>query len=48
LSKAEEKTVLSPKEIDFKIDLKCGKKKWTVLTCNLTKEYIDINASYRS
>ena len=48
LSKAEEKTILSPKEIDFKIDLKCGKKKWTVLTCNLTKEYIDINASYRS
>ena len=48
LSKADEKTVLSPKEIDFKIDLKCGKKKWTVLTCNLTKEYIDINASYRS
>ena len=48
LSKSEEKTVLSPKEIDFKIDLKCGKKKWTVLTCNLTKEYIDINASYRS
>jgi glutamate N-acetyltransferase/amino-acid N-acetyltransferase len=48
LSKAEEKTVLSPKEIDFKIDLKCGKKKRSVLTCNLTKKYIDINASYRS
>ena len=48
LSKADEKYVLSPKEIDFKIDLKCGKKNRSVLTCNLTKEYIDINASYRS
>jgi glutamate N-acetyltransferase/amino-acid N-acetyltransferase len=48
LSKTTEKTVLSPKEIDVKIDLKCGKKSRSVLTCNLTKEYIDINASYRS
>ncbi len=48
LSKAAEKTVLSPKEIDLKIDLKCGKKTRSVLTCNLTKKYIDINASYRS
>ncbi|MHB1661323.1 MAG: bifunctional glutamate N-acetyltransferase/amino-acid acetyltransferase ArgJ [bacterium] len=48
LNKTTEKTVLSPKEIDLKIDLKCGKKSRSVLTCNLTKEYIDINASYRS
>ena len=48
LNKNIEKTVLSPKEINFKIDLKCGKASRTVLTCNLTKEYIDINASYRS
>ncbi|MHB8232758.1 MAG: bifunctional glutamate N-acetyltransferase/amino-acid acetyltransferase ArgJ [bacterium] len=48
LNKTTEKTVLSPKEIDLKIDLKCGKKTRSVLTCNLTKEYIDINASYRS
>ncbi len=48
LTKDMEKTILSPKEIDLKIDMKCGKAVQTVLTCNLTKEYIDINASYRS
>ncbi|HEC25002.1 MAG TPA: bifunctional glutamate N-acetyltransferase/amino-acid acetyltransferase ArgJ [bacterium] len=48
LSKTEERALLSPVEIDFKIDLNCGKSSRTVLTCNLTKEYIDINASYRS
>lgn len=48
LNKTTEKTVLSSKEIDLRIDLKCGKKSRSVLTCNLTKEYIDINASYRS
>ena len=48
LTKDIEKTVLSPKEIDVKIDLKSGNKKRSVLTCNLTYGYIDINASYRS
>ncbi len=48
LAKDIEKTILRPKEIDLKIDLKCGKATRTVLTCNLTKDYIDINASYRS
>ena len=48
LDKTMEKTILTPAEIHFKIDLKSGKSEWTVLTCNLTKEYIDINASYRS
>ncbi len=48
LSKSIEETVLSPKEIDVKIDLKAGSKSRSVLTCNLTYGYIDINASYRS
>ncbi len=48
LTKDIEKTILSPKEIDVKIDLKSGNKKRSVLTCNLTHGYIDINASYRS
>ena len=48
LTKDIEKTVLSPKEIDVEIDLKSGNKKHSVLTCNLTHGYIDINASYRS
>lgn len=47
-SKNEEHKILSPKEIDLRIDLKCGSAEGTVLTCNLTKGYIDINASYRS
>ncbi|MGC8555081.1 MAG: bifunctional glutamate N-acetyltransferase/amino-acid acetyltransferase ArgJ [Candidatus Acidulodesulfobacterium sp.] len=48
LTKDIEKTILSPREIDVEIDLKSGNKKRTVLTCNLTHGYIDINASYRS
>ncbi len=48
LTKAIEETVLSPDEIELTIDLKCGKKSRSVLTCNFTREYIDINASYRS
>ncbi len=48
LTKDIEKTILSPKEIDVEIDLKSGNKKRSVLTCNLTYGYIDINASYRS
>ncbi|MCL6119815.1 MAG: bifunctional glutamate N-acetyltransferase/amino-acid acetyltransferase ArgJ [Deltaproteobacteria bacterium] len=48
LTKDIEKTILSPKEIDVEIDLKSGNKKRSVLTCNLTHGYIDINASYRS
>ena len=48
LTKDIEKTILSPREIDVEIDLKSGNKKHSVLTCNLTHEYIDINASYRS
>ncbi len=48
IDKDVEETILSPKEIDLKIDLHCGNAVGTVLTCNLTKEYVDINASYRS
>ncbi len=48
ISKNLEKSILSPEEIDIKIDLKCAEASFTVLTCNLTKEYVDINGSYRS
>ncbi len=48
LTKNVEETILSPREIDVEIDLKSGNKKHSVLTCNLTHGYIDINASYRS
>jgi glutamate N-acetyltransferase/amino-acid N-acetyltransferase len=43
-----EKKIMSPKEINIKIDLKCGPAIFKVLTCDFTKEYININASYRS
>ncbi len=43
-----EKKIMSPKEINIKIDLKCGPALFKVLTCDFTKEYININASYRS
>ncbi len=35
-------------ELDLIIDLNLGEYRDRVVTCDLTKEYIDINASYRS
>ncbi len=43
-----EKRLMSMKEIVIKIDLKLGNASFDVLTCDLTKEYVDINAFYRS
>ena len=43
-----EKKIMSQKEINIKIDLKCGPSFFKVLTCDFTNEYININASYRS
>lgn len=48
IDKETEETVLSPDKINIKIDLNAGKESFDVLTCNLTKEYVDINGSYRS
>lgn len=35
-------------EIDIKIELGLGKGKFTVYTCDLTKDYVEINGDYRS
>ena len=35
-------------EINISIDIGMGKHKWTVYTCDLTEQYIRINADYRS
>ena len=35
-------------EIEINIDLGIGKGFWTVWTCDFTKDYIKINADYRS
>ncbi len=39
---------LKNKEINISIDLGLGSHKWTVYTCDLTEQYIRINADYRS
>ena len=36
------------KKIDITIELNLGKKNFIAYTMDLTKEYIDINANYRS
>ena len=35
-------------EISISIDVDMGNHKWTVYTCDLTEQYIRINADYRS
>lgn len=40
------KDLFSKKEVTVMVDLGLGKKEATVLTCDLTEEYIKINASY--
>ncbi len=50
-SKYSEKNLseyLKKKEINISIDIGMGKHKWTVYTCDLTEQYIRINADYRS
>ncbi len=50
-SKYSEKNLseyLKNKEINISIDISMGKSKWTVYTCDLTEQYIRINADYRS
>ena len=39
---------LKNKEISISIDIGMGNHKWTVYTCDLTEQYIRINADYRS
>ena len=50
-SKYSEKNLseyLKNKEISISIDVDMGNHKWTVYTCDLTEQYIRINADYRS
>ena len=44
----EVKNLMKNHKIDLNIDLKIGKKFFTVYTMDLTKKYIEINADYRS
>lgn len=40
--------IFKKKEIDINVNLHCGNKEATVLTCDLSKKYIVINAHYRT
>ena len=39
---------MKSQEIDIRIELGLGKGKFTVYTCDLTKNYVEINGDYRS
>lgn len=45
-SRAKLKSILSQKDIEIVVDLRLGKGKTTVYTCDLTDGYIDINGRY--
>jgi glutamate N-acetyltransferase/amino-acid N-acetyltransferase len=40
--------VMREDKIDIRVDLRIGKGRATVWTCDLTKEYVAINGDYRS
>lgn len=42
------KEILSQKEVDITVDLHLGSESATVLTCDLSYEYVKINAEYRT
>ena len=42
------KNYMKKTELFIKVDLGIGKGSSTIWGCDLTKEYIDINADYRS
>ena len=39
---------LQKSEVNIKVDMGMGSKSWSVYTCDLTENYIKINADYRS
>jgi glutamate N-acetyltransferase/amino-acid N-acetyltransferase len=41
-------TYMKNKDIDIRVDLGLGRGRFTVWTCDLTKEYVEINGDYRS
>jgi glutamate N-acetyltransferase/amino-acid N-acetyltransferase len=45
-SRKKLKKILSAKDVQIVVDLKLGKAKTTVYTCDLTDGYIDINGRY--
>lgn len=48
VKKEQLKNAFSGKEVDIALDLKIGRESATVWTCDLTEEYIKINAEYET
>ena len=46
--RAAPKAILSRREVDLTVDLGAGNSSATFWTCDLTTEYIHINADYRT
>ena len=40
--------VMKRPEVPIRVELGLGAGRWTVYTCDLTKEYVEINGDYRS
>ena len=47
-SEAAASAVMRRPEIPIRVELGLGTGRWTVYTCDLTKEYVAINGDYRS
>lgn len=47
-SEAEASAAMKADEIAIRADIGLGEGRWTVYTCDLTKEYVAINGDYRS
>ncbi len=41
-------TAMKAREFQVLLDLKCGKGEWSILTTDMSEEYVTINADYRS
>ena len=47
-SEAEASAEMKKDEIAIRVELGLGAGRWTVYSCDLTKEYVAINGDYRS
>ncbi|MBC8131116.1 MAG: bifunctional glutamate N-acetyltransferase/amino-acid acetyltransferase ArgJ [Rhizobiaceae bacterium] len=47
-SEAAASAVMKRQEVPIRVELGLGSGRWTVYTCDLTKEYVEINGDYRS
>ena len=48
LTDEEERRIFRGPQVEIDLDLGLGRAAWTVYTCDLTEEYVRINAEYRT